>query len=287
MNAPCPPIPAFPLNPTVGQRYLNYVWNGVRWVCSPAKGIITNQVVFLASAPYQPSPGLVSATVRCIGGGGGGAGVFLPNNTYAGAGGGGGSGGYSEIILAAALLAGGVVVTIGAGGAASEIVGAAPSGEPTSFGAFCIANGGGGGFSATTSTWGSGGLGAAPGVGTIAFPGNTGESGYLLIGIPVGEIGIEAGAGAPSALGGGVRGGGNQGTTQPGPSAYPNTGSGGAGAWQNWATVSIATAGGAGGSGICIVNEQIWADTFNDCGCDDGQMLPARVGWCPPGGWQE
>lgn len=212
--------------------------------------------VFRTAGVYMPSPGLVAAVVETVGGGGGGAGIFLPAATYAGSGGGGGSGGYSRATLAAALVLGGVSVTIGQGGAVSEIVGAAPSGTATSFGAMCVANGGGGGISATTSSWGGGGAGAHSGIGDIAMPGSTGQSGYLLTpAITAGSIGMEAGSGAPSFYGGGVRGGGNEGTTAPGPSGAPNSGAGGAGAWQNWVAVAVATPGGAGGSGICIVTE--------------------------------
>lgn len=277
MNALSPLAP-FPPNPAPGQSFGNWVWSGDRWVCTQSVGVRLISQIFRASAPYMPSPGLVTAVVECIGGGGGGAGIFLPTAAYAGSGGGGGSGGYSKSTLAAALVLGGVNIVIGQGGSVSEIVGAAPPGTPTSFGGMVVANGGGGGISATTSSWGGGGVGAAPGVGDLAMPGSTGQSGYLLTPpIAIGEIGIEAGSGAPSFFGGGVRGGGNQGTTAPGPSAYANSGAGGAGAWQNWVTVTQATPGGAGGSGICIVTEYCWSDT-GDGGsvcCPPG----ARVGW--------
>jgi hypothetical protein len=290
MNAP-----PFPLNPTIGARFGNWMWNGSMWVCTPASGVRVNTVVFRAPGPYMPSAGLVTAVVEAVGGGGGGAGIFLPTADYAGSGGGGGSGGYSKSTLAAALVLGGVNVVIGQGGAVSEIVGAAPAGTATSFGAMVVANGGGGGISATTTSWGGGGVGASPGVGDLTFPGSTGQSGYLLTPpIAIGEIGIEAGSGAPSFFGGGVRGGGNQGTTQPGPSAFANSGAGGAGAWQNWVSVATATAGGAGGSGICIVTEYCWADS-GDSGCDSFNVnarvaVEGQGGWSPhagQGGWDD
>ena len=275
MNALSPLAP-FPPNPAPGQSFGNWVWSGDRWVCTQSVGVRLISQIFRASAPYMPSPGLVTAVVEAIGGGGGGAGIFLPTAAYAGSGGGGGSGGYSKSTLAAALVLGGVNIVIGQGGSVSEIVGAAPPGTPTSFGGMVVANGGGGGISATTSSWGGGGVGAAPGVGDLAMPGSTGQSGYLLTPpIAIGEIGIEAGSGAPSFFGGGVRGGGNQGTTAPGPSAYANSGAGGGGGASNQATAT--STGGPGGSGICIVTEYCWSDT-GDGGsvcCPPG----ARVGW--------
>jgi hypothetical protein len=275
----------------VGDRFGSWVWNGSQWVVSQLQGLVINVQAFTASGMYVPSPGLAYAVVEAVGGGGGGAGVFLPDATKAACGGGGGSGGYSRKLLPGGLVLGGVNVTIGAGGAVSEIVGAAPAGTATTFGGFVVANGGGGGISATTTTWGAGGAGAAKGVGDIAMPGNWGESGFLIT-TAIGTVGIEAGAGASSFYGGGVRGGGNQGTTQPGPSAQPNTGAGGAGAWQNWVSVATATAGGAGGSGLCAVTEFciVPSSTGASAGCDGMAPLDQCVGWGPnvwppPGGF--
>lgn len=292
MNALARNAPPFPLNPTTGERFGQWVWNGAQWVCAPANGVQIVVQVFRASGPYMPSSGLVTAVVECVGGGGGGAGVYLPSNAYAGAGGGGGSGGYSRIALPAALVAGGVQVTIGQGGAVSEIVGEAPAGTATTFGALCVANGGQGGVSATISTWGAGGAGALPGTGDIAMPGNFGASGYFTD-LAAGSLGMEAGGGAPSVFGGGVRGGGNQGASAPGVSAAPNTGAGGSGAWQNWVTVSTAAPGGGGASGICLVTEYCWAFTGdNDCLNPpinvNARVAVTQVPWpgpgpCPPG----
>lgn len=297
MNAPCapppgcpptyyyPPYPPFPSNPAIGERFGTWVWNGSQWVMAPLTPITVNVQVFKASGTYTPSPGLAYATVECLGGGGGGAGVYLPTAAYAGCGGGGGAGGYSKVTLAGALVASGVAVTIGQGGAMSEIAGQAPGGTATSFGSFCVANGGNGGISATTTTWGAGGGGGAAGVGDIAMPGNSGESGYLLTNITAGNIGIEGGAGASSFYGGGVRGGGNFGTTDPGISAGANTGAGGSGAFQNWVAVSTATPGGAGGSGLCVVTEFCYLATAGSgATAQTGQAYPAAAPTAyPPG----
>lgn len=261
-------------------------WISRGLVSTPA-GFLINERVFAATGQWAPMPGLplVSLLVECVGGGGGGAGIFLPTALYAGSGGGGGSGGYSRIMLPASVVVGGVAVTIGQGGGPSEVVGTAPNGTPTSFGSMCVANGGFGGVSATTTSWGGGGQPGVPGVGDIAMAGNTGSSGYLLTGVAAGSIGMEAGGGAPSFFGGGVRGGGNQGTTAPGKNAPANSGAGGAGAWQNWVSVSVATPGGAGGTGICIVTEFYSLASACGCGCGDEAMASglARIGFYDEG----
>jgi len=68
-----PPVPQFPPNPTVGQVFLNWVWNGSQWVCRTA-GPVAQTRVFTVSQTYFPPPGLTFAIVEAIGGGGGGGG---------------------------------------------------------------------------------------------------------------------------------------------------------------------------------------------------------------------
>ena len=89
--------PPFPTNPTIGERFGNWVWNGARWVCSRSTGVNVIIQVFRNSAPYMPSPGLTTAMVECIGGGGGAGGVVNVEPTYIVGGGGGGSGGLPRI----------------------------------------------------------------------------------------------------------------------------------------------------------------------------------------------
>src|SRR5580704_13026830 len=139
-------VPPFPVNPQFGQFWNSWVWNGSRWVCTSGSGMRVVTQVFHASAPYSPSPGLVTAVVECVGGGGGG-GPCAESTVTIGGGGGAGSGGYSRVTLAAALVLGGVNVTIGAGGFGGNPLpdGIANAGQPTTFGAMCVANGGGGG----------------------------------------------------------------------------------------------------------------------------------------------
>ena len=258
MNAP------FPTNPSFGQYFGNWVWSGSRWVCATTGvGTRVNQQVFAASAPYTPSPGLVSLEVECMGAGGGGGGA-AGAATDAIAGGGGGSGGYSRVTLAAALVLGGVNVTIGQGGAgglATDPAGA--PGQATSFGALCVANGGAGGGSGGIGG-GQGGAGASVGVGPVAFNGNCGQSGMFF----QGPILVWAHAGS-----GGAMWGGNSpaldtgtGTALPGGPGVGNTGAGGTGGAANGIAQNVG--GGAGANGVCIVTEYLLADAGDTgCGC--------------------
>jgi hypothetical protein len=274
--------PPFPPNPAFGDVFGNWVWSGSRWVCTNTNGIRIVCQVFPASAPYMPSPGLVTAVVECVGGGAGGGGALSsvpPSFTveaWSCGGGGGGSGGYSRIALAAGLVAGGVNVTIGAGGAGGpatvQTTGAA--GGVTSFGALCVANGGNGGGSnvsgapsALDPSVGYGGLGGGPGIGDVAVWGNSGGSGGTEVFNPnLANSVVWGGFGGASffgsspsgavdlAQGGGVAG--NNGTF----------GAGGSGAAS--AVNTRPAVGGVGGSGLCVVTEYCWADvTDPGCGC--------------------
>ena len=270
MNAP-----VFPPNPAPGQKWGAWTWSGGRWVCTRLQGTFINVQVFPASAPYTPSPGLTSLTVETWGGGGGGGPCQETTTTFGGAGG-GGSGGYSRATLAATLVAGGVNVTVGDGGPGGGTTTGQP-GQPTSFGALCVANGGIAGQANNSATvWGNGGAGAPAGVGDLAVPGNPGSPGTSAAVDPtstgvniVGGAGgaILGGAGAPPLVSPGVSAAGNPGI---GP------GAGGSGAASNQ-TAGPALPGGTGGNGLCIVTETCWADTGDegDCGC--GPTGGARV----------
>ena len=270
MNAP------FPLNPTVGERFQSWVWNGSQWVCSPATGVQVITTVFTASGPYMPSPGLVSVQIECLGGGGGG-GCAVGQATYMGSGGGAGSGGYSRKTLAAALVAGGVSVTVGAGGLGGIAPGAATAGAATSFGALCVANGGlpGNGVGNGTQGMGDGGGGGpvTGAIGDVTFQGAAGESGNI-VGTPA------AGSFEHSATGGQIFGGNNRGPNfgaggiLNGANGHANSGSGGAGGAYNQTTVDAN--GGNGGSGLCTVTEYCWADVVPD-DCSANFNVNARV----------
>jgi len=272
MNAP-----PFPANPTFGQFFGNWVWSGSRWVCTNTNGIRIVTQVFRASGPYTPSPGLVSCVVETIGGGGsGGAVLSTPSATAILSGGGGGSGGYSRVALASGLVLGGVNVIIGAGGDAQTT----QPGGVTSFGAFCVSNGGNPGLdnAASSQYFGGSGSGAAPGVGDVAYAGAPGHCGVAVIYPTFLDTNAQGG------MGGWVFGGNV--VVDTGPAAYnegapcwPNTGAGGVGGCANQIAPPIGIVyGGAGGSGICIVTEYCWADAIDDgCGC--GPTGQARVAY--------
>ena len=272
MNAP-----NFPLNPMVGQRWQQWVWNGARWVCSPATGVQVIRQVFTANGTYMPSPGLVSAQVDCLGAGGGG-GCAVGQATYLGSGGGGGSGGLSSIFLPATLVAGGVVVTVGVGGLGGIAPGLASAGSATSFGGLCVANGGVQGLGVGNGGMGDGGAGAAVGVGDVTFAGAAGESGNI-VGTPA------AGSFAHSAAGGQIFGGNGRGPNfgaggiLNGAAGHANSGCGGGGGSYNETTVDAN--GGNGGSGLCTVTEYCWADVVpgQDCGCPPGASARIPLGF--------
>jgi hypothetical protein len=273
------------------QQFGNWVWSGSRWVCTNTNGIRVVTQVFRASAPYTPSPGLISCVVETVGGGGGGGDVSA-NPAVAGGGGGGGSGGYSRVTLASGLVLGGVNVVIGAGG------GPQANGGATSFGAFCVANGGlgGTGFVGGGGLWGQPGWGATPGVGDIAMSGNAGTPGgnfdFTLV-TPGLIMVVYSGQGGPSIFGGvAPPPGAGPGTTLIGePTGGLSPGAGGCGNVANEANAGIQP-GASGAAGICIVTEYCWADTVDDgCGCGP-TMSGARVAitgpqgsWSGPGGW--
>jgi hypothetical protein len=282
MNAP-----PFPPNPAVGQGFQSWVWNGSRWVCTAAPGIRIVTQVFPASAPYTPSPGLMSLVAETWGGGGGGGACAQAPNTIGG-GGGGGSGGYSRVTLAAALVLGGVNVTIGAGGFGGNPPDSSESlpGGATSFGSMCVANGGLGGISNNSGvSWGSPGPGAPVGVGSVVFPGNPGLPGTSTTVDPSDPFtNASNGAGGAIAGGGGLvtlvtSGVGAAGSPGLGP------GAGGSGAVINQASVGVLP-GGTGGNGMCIVTEYCWADAMDDGGCGCAPTGGARVAIGGPQDWQ-
>jgi hypothetical protein len=283
MNAP-----PFPPNPSFGQFFGNWVWSGSRWVCTNTNGVRIVVQVFRASAPYMPSPGLISCVVETLGAGGGSGGVVSPGPDHIIGAGGAGSGGYSRIALASGLVLGGVNIIVGIGGGGSEALANTGGGDggATSFGAFCVANGGlGGSDNNGTTGFGQGGQEAVVGVGDVAYPGASGFCGLtFVLPSPLNQTG-------QGGMGGTMFGGSRVvnvgvGEILQGYDAYPNSGAGAAGACANqYATPGGAIGGGAGGSGICIVTEYCWADAIDDgCGCAPAGGA-ARVAIGGPQGW--
>ena len=169
-------------------------------------------VTFTANGTFTKAdyPWLRAVRARAVGGGGGGGGAGGTASGDAAAGGGGGSGGYAEALVEAASLPASVAVTVGSGGSGGigEATGAA--GGTTSFGSIAAATGGGGGD--TNGPTGlelprvaMGGLGGDGTAGDFTQSGSSG--GYGLMGSPGPLTSNIGGNGAPSILGGGVRGG--------------------------------------------------------------------------------
>jgi hypothetical protein len=251
---------------------------------SPGRVLTT---VFSASGTYQPSPGLISLVVECVGGGGGGGGaiasaVLTANSGWATGGGGGGSGGYSRKTLPASLVAGGVVVTIGAGGAGGPNNAPGSTGATTSFGALCVANGGGPGRAGDTaiSSWGEPGDGAPPGIGDLAVKGNGGSQAaqfyYSTTDAAPGPA--VSGKGGASHFGGaGINWFALAGETNTINGGDGTMGSGGDGGVSG--TSTYPAGGGTGGTGVCVITEYCGPPPPTPPSGSGCVNVPA----CPPG----
>lgn len=279
MNMNCPPAPCSTMS---GQRVITKVWTTA------------------GTFPYQPSPGLISLIVECVGGGGGGGGTIATLATPTGAGwisggGGGASGGYSRKSLSAADVLAGAVVTVAAGGLGGTAApGGGGPGGATSFGTLCVANGGNGGVAnGAAGDWGLGGGVAAIGLGDVASVGNAGQQGgafyadfsnnELVNSIVIGGLGGESffGGRRTSTW---CKPGGSDPASGTVPAA---TGSGGGGGCSGLST--LPAIGEAGGDGVCVVTEYCWADE-SDCGVQPGfarvaampEPWPSRGGYPGP-----
>jgi hypothetical protein len=244
--------------------------------CAPGstwswQGTTIIRKVFTVSGPYTPSPGLVALDVWTIGGGGaGGAILDTTGGQFIWCAAAGGSGGWSILALPAPMVVGGVNVIIGAGGVPGPVDGitSGGDGQATSFGALCVANGGGGGGS-VGAVGGNGipGKAATPGVGDWAMPGNAGAGAfYQILTAPL-TIDIASPRGG-AIFGGTTESSAGYGGYVYGAAGMPNTGAGGNGAVINQNPAGAAATGGAGGSGICVVTEYCVATSNMDgCGC--------------------
>jgi hypothetical protein len=296
MNAP-----PFPLNPTIGERFGNWVWNGSRWVSTRATGIqVLTQVWSVAGTyPYQPSPGLVSLVVEGVGGGAGGGGAqgmltYPPpgEDGWMCSGGGGSGGGYSRKTLPAALVLGGVVVTVGAGGLGGPVQASTAGGDggATSFGAFCVAAGGHGGLSNVAvggvidPNEGQGGSRNITGsIGDLVTYGSAGEHGQsIYYAAGVGQVIVWGGRGGAShfqSVEAGVRQS-SAGT----PGSFGAFGSGGGGGCNPY--IGTTAVGGLGGDGVLLVTEYCWGDAGDVVCCDPNTVnVNARVAVSHGGDW--
>lgn len=194
-------------------------------------GRLINTQVFTASGTYTPTTGTKKIRVTLTGGGGGASGCQGTNTSQTVSGAGGGAGGTA--ISTITSLSSSYTVTIGAGGSGSSGSASGTAGGNSTFGAL-IAGGGGAGTAA-------GGAGGAASGGSINIVGGMGSDGQAV-------SFVFAGNGGASYWGGGGRAGALGGVAA---IAY---GAGGGGAYDR--TLSgTAYSGGAGKSGICIIEE--------------------------------
>lgn len=234
---------------------------------------------FTASGTFTPATGVTGVRVTIVGAGGGGAGK---GNSSASPGGGGGGAGEAVVGMPWVVVpAVGITVTIGAKGTGGNASGAnttaGTAGGDTSFGSVLIARGGKAGDATGASGAGSGINGAVSkavdvvgGVGTaesaVHFGGSSGGGGGSTTTSPgaagggsgpyLGAAGgatngsrAGGGGGASTTYGnGGVGGAGGSGGTNSAAGSYGG-GGGGAGA----VTANVASVGGSGTDGYCLV----------------------------------
>lgn len=169
-----------------------------------AGGELYRVVVFTSSGNWTKPSGVRKVLVEVYGGGGGGGGTSFSMGT-----GGGGAGGVAIKLIDVTSVSS-VSVTVGAGGA-----GGTPANQPggnggaSSFGTYCSATGGSGGFN---TDGGFGGFGSG---GDINLYGGHGFLGRGDQNFPYGLGGSNFRA-APSAVSGRFPGGGGAGTSGPG-----------------------------------------------------------------------
>lgn len=239
-------------------RYvLKQLRNGDQWYAqgsAPGAHSFIDRQIFTSSGTWTKPAGCTAARIFCIGGGGAGGGAAVTGASQGSVGGGGAAGAYCESFAVSGLGAT-ETVTIGAGG--TGVSGAAGNtGGTTSFGTHVIAPGGSGGFrdGASNGTFlGRGGSGVLTGAaGSIRTLGNHGAHG---ISINDG-IQVSGGNGGASVFGGGngLYSYINGAASAAGNAATANTGAGGGGAANGPNQGGSPQAGGAGGSGIVIVD---------------------------------
>lgn len=225
-------------------------------------GRLLNVRTFTASGTYRPTTGTKKIRVRIVGGGGagGGAAASTSSGTLA-AGHGGSAGTYGETGLIDASSLSSVAVTVGSAGTSSA-GGNGTSGGASSFGTFISAPGGtGGNYGAS----GTATFSLVPDLaqtadcsGSSVLLNVPGEGGWGQMSFATGTAGgttttssAKGGRGGNSVLGGG----GYALTNNSVPGSGTGYGAGGAGAVTTYINGTSAVAGGAGSSGIVIIEE--------------------------------
>lgn len=221
-------------------------------IISGGNEIAVNVVVIGSTGTYTPSANMAYCTAVVSGGGGGGG--SCDANSVAGqvsSGGGGASGETRSATFSAATIGAGVSVTIGAGGTGG-VAGAGGTGGSTLFGAAITAGGGLGGargISRSGVNFELGGAGSVTGSGGIATVGTPGGVAFVTGNSLSNSV---SGAGASGYYGGGavgVTGSSN------GANAADNNAGGSGGA----SIINTAKNGGAGGAGLVVITEYIYA----------------------------
>jgi len=209
---------------------------------------VTRFQLFTASGTYTPNANLVSAIVEVQAGGGAG-GAVTGATGYTFIGGGGGGGGYCRRYLTAAEIGVSQAITIGAGGAGAA-GGAGGTGGNSSFGALCVANGGGGGSLVSTPALPFGGAAGTAGIGNFGFNGSPGRTGMYFQGV---TLACNAGNGGNSFFG--------QGGAGPIPwsnsfvAGMAGSGYGGGGSGGGAQNVGAGAIGAAGAPGCVLITE--------------------------------
>lgn len=221
---------------------VNHLWKP--WTIKVQRSVISS------SGTYTPVANLVSADVQIVGGGGGSGGCPTTSAGQVAASGGGGGGAYGRSMFSAATIGSSQTVTIGAGGTAGAAgSNAGGNGGTTSVGALISASGGHGSSGGTATGTNGYGLTTSGGTSvsgaTVGIPGGAGAAAFLAPGLAI----ALGGRGAPAPIigtptepvfGSNISGA-NYGNGAAGMSVGPSTAS--------------ATAGAAGGPGVCIIEE--------------------------------
>jgi hypothetical protein len=264
----------FPANPTNGQIYENWTWNGEAWRLTSPLGVVqpglfpTQVVIYTTPGSYNfvkaDYPDLYAVKVRMSGGGGGGGGCAATNAGEGSVGGGGAAGSVVETVYLAETMQDSVPFVVGAGGAGgvgnqSGVQGGQSEWNPTTNNLIVYGGYGGRGGASQPATslmtfgapvspgaigaydWVIQGGGGHPGAGALdTNSGGFGGGNPLAAGGQGGNA-MLSGGGADGVNGRPGGGGGGGGANKPSQGTAKNGGDGGDGAvlFEIWQTVKL------------------------------------------------